>query len=98
MGRFRIVIEGVGNHGCAREKGKGDSVSQHERCGSPGCVDCAALSAVNRLRESNSLQVARIEHWPGERGQVVDDLLTGVRDADFPERIRALNDKEQDGA
>lgn len=94
MGKFRIVIEGVGGHGCARELGKGDKITAHDRCGRPGCPDCAALSAVQRLQDGgNSLETAELTHWPGQKEQVVDNLLTGERDADFPERARALKEK-----
>lgn len=89
MGDFRIVVEGVGGHGCGRESKDGYMVL---RCGRRGCPDCEAIRFVDELKRSNNVQVARVEHWPvpGAAGTTrtenpgpVDDLLTGTRLGSF---------------
>jgi len=60
MGDFRITIEGVGNHGCARDVGNGPV---YGRCMRDDCVDCQVSLFVEQFRGSN-ISVARLEHWP----------------------------------
>lgn len=95
MGDFRIVIEALGGHGCQREKGTGETVIGCER---QGCPDCMARELVRRLKRSGAtVKRAEIQHWPADlpgytvEGQVHDDLLTGVRTGQFPEREQYLS-------
>lgn len=94
MGDFRVLVEAVGGHGCERQFGDGETVIGCER---PGCPDCTAREFVRRLkRAGNTVKVAQIQHWPAdlpgytEAGEVRDNLLTGVRSGEFPERDRYL--------
>lgn len=89
MGDYRVVIEGIGSHGCGREAKDGDVVT---RCGNPGCVDCIAIAAVESLKTAGSVAVARVEHWPvpgaagttrTENAGPVDDLIAGTRSGQF---------------
>lgn len=87
MGDFRIVIEGSGNHGCGRDYGPSEE-RPVVRCGSPHCTDCAAIAAVDLVKKTGSVAVARVEHWPvpgaagtqrSEHAGPVDDLVKGTR-------------------
>lgn len=89
MGDWRLTIEGVGNHGCGREANDGEVV---KRCGQEHCTDCAAIAAIEALKKTGSVAVAKLEHWPvpgaagcgrTESPGPVDDLLTGVRAGKF---------------
>lgn len=81
MGNYRVEVDAVGGHGCMREVGDGQ-VSLG--CGQPGCPDCIARQFVKRLKESgNTVSKALLTHWPGEKGEVKDDLLTGKRAGHF---------------
>lgn len=87
MGQFRVVVDAVGGHGCMREVSDGEVVIGCERV---GCPDCITREFVRRLKRCGAtVSVARIEHWPREQaapeptGQVVDDLLTGIRTGSF---------------
>lgn len=90
MGDYRIVIEGVGSHGCGRESKDGEIVS---RCGRNGCVDCMAIALVDSLKSSGgSVAMARLEHWPipgaagttrTENAGPIDDLISGTRAGQF---------------
>lgn len=86
MGTSVIVIRTVGNHGCQRDI-KSGGVTQ-PTCGKPdcekGCIDAIAREAVERLRASGaSIEHASIHHWPGQDGQVLDNLVTGKRLGSF---------------
>lgn len=94
MGTFRVEVQAVGGHGCQREVKDGGTV---EGCGSPSCPDCITREFVGKLKASgasfwtgnpdlpqpNSDGYARITHWPGQSGTVVDDLLTRIRHGSF---------------
>lgn len=90
MGTFRVTVQGVGDHGCQRTAGDGETVIGCERA---GCVDCITREYVRRLKRANVFAhggdaVARLEHWPtvdiqSTSGSVVDDLLTGTRKGSF---------------
>lgn len=89
MGDWRLTVEGVGGHGCGREADDGDIV---KRCGHHGCTDCQAIAAVETLKTTNSVKMAKLEHWPvpGAAGTTredkpgpVDDLLSGKRNGKF---------------
>lgn len=90
MGDFRVVVEGVGNHGCGRETRDGGQVA---RCRQPHCTDCLTADFVNTLKaRGHSVAKAELAHWPApgaagttrtEKPGPVDDLLTGVRSGEF---------------
>lgn len=80
MGNFRIEIDAVGGHGCQREVKDGGTVTG---CGQPGCPDCNARSFVADFKKRNDIKSATLTHWPGEAGEVKDDLLTGKRTGSF---------------
>jgi hypothetical protein len=78
MGNFKIVIDAVGGHGDNREVGPGGDLTFSEH-GSP---DKTAYEFVQSLKTKGWFQnggSAVLVHWPGEKGQVVDDLLNGKR-------------------
>jgi hypothetical protein len=94
MGDFRVIVEAVSGHGCQREKGTGETVLGCER---PGCPDCLAREFLRRLKRSGAtVKLAQIVHWPADlpgytaEREVRDDMLTGVRTGEFPERARYL--------
>jgi len=79
---FRVEVEATGAHGCDREMPDGSKVFG---CGRMGCPDCIAREFVAELqRRGVSVSTARIVHWPGQLGQVVDNLLTRERTGAFP--------------
>ncbi len=81
MGDFRVVVEAVGGHGCERDKGDGAMVVGCER---PGCVDCITREFVRRLKRAGTMmKEATLTHWPSQKEQVQDDLLTGIRKGAF---------------
>jgi hypothetical protein len=81
MGMFAVAVQAVGGHGCQRELKDGAEVAG---CGQPTCPDCITRRYVAELRQSGaSVESAKLTHWPGQPGQVVDDLLTKVRAGSF---------------
>lgn len=80
MGKFRVTVEAVGNHGCQRAEHRADPNSAVIGCGQPNCTDCITREYVNRLRDSGAnVSEATIHHWPGLEGgeaEVVDNLIT----------------------
>lgn len=90
MGTFRIEIQGVGGHGCQREKKNNELVSD---CGEPSCPDCIARRCVAALKSAGvffqtsgpieGVGYALLTHWPHQAKSIVDDLLTGHRRGEF---------------
>lgn len=85
MGTFRVEVQAVGGHGCQRELKEGATV---HGCGSPSCPDCIARDFVQKLTAAgvffgDAEGYARITHWPGQPGEVRDDLITGKRSGSF---------------
>lgn len=81
MGNFRVEVEAVGGHGCQRELKDGAEVT---KCSNPSCPDCMAREFVAALKATgNSLVSAKLIHWPGQKSEVRDDLLTGIRSGSF---------------
>lgn len=81
MGNFRIVIEAVGGHGCQREVKDGGEVYG---CRRMGCPDCETRRFVEELKRSqSSVDKATLTHWPGQPGEVVDDLVSRKRSGSF---------------
>lgn len=83
MGDFTILVKGNGGHGCARETKNGQPV---EPCRQQSCPDCQARTFVGQLQDRGcQVKEATLIHWPGEAGEVRDDLLTGIRTGQFSE-------------
>ncbi|HLN56104.1 MAG TPA: hypothetical protein VK207_08930 [Bacteroidales bacterium] len=82
MGTFKIEITAVGGHGQDRSKKEGEKVNFYE--GGNTSPDALAKTFVENLRGwGNDVQEAKITHWPGEPGEVVDDLKTCERKGNF---------------
>ena len=82
MGNYRIEIEAVGGHGCQREVKDGGEVYGGRRMGGPDCEARRFLEELSRL--AGEVKTAMLTHWPGETGEVTDNLLTGKRSGSFP--------------
>lgn len=82
MGMYRIEIEATGGHGCQREIKDGGDV---HGCGYITCPDCNARRFVKiiQLILGNSVSKAVLTHWPGQPGEVQDDLLSRKRRGSF---------------
>ena len=81
MGDFHVDVLATGGHGCQREVKDGGTVFG---CQQMGCPDCIVREFIETLkRKGCSVKVAKLTHWPGERGQVQDDLLTLKRTGSF---------------
>jgi len=82
MGMYRIEIEATGGHGCQREVKDGGTVYG---CGYLSCPDCNARRFVKviQLILGNSVSKAILTHWPGQPGEVQDDLLANKRSGSF---------------
>lgn len=90
MGTFRVEVQAVGGHGCQRDVKDGGTVVG---CGSPSCPDCITREYIAKLKATgvsfdttgseNTIGYAKITHWPGQRGTVFDNLLTGLRSGSF---------------
>lgn len=80
MGNFRIEIDAVGGHGCQREAKDGELVYG---CRNMNCPDCLTREFVEKLKSKMTVNSAKFTHWPGEKGQVSDDLLTYRRTGSF---------------
>ncbi len=82
MGSFTIEIKGVGDHGQDREKGEGEGVDFTK--GGDKTPDALASAFVDALKEAGvNVESATITHWPGQTGEVKDDLVTGMRRGNF---------------
>ena len=82
MGDFNINITATGGHGCDRKAKEGDKL--YGRCGRFSCPDCMAYEFVQQLKQRGMFGLspaakAELTHWPGQPGQVVDDMLTNER-------------------
>jgi hypothetical protein len=81
MGTFNINITAVGGHGCERKARAGEKL--YGRCGRFTCPDCIAYDFTQRLKQMGVFNhgegKAEFTHWPGQDGQVVDDMLTNER-------------------
>lgn len=82
MGHYRIEIQAVGGHGCHRDEVK-DGQEITAPCGNASCPDCKAGAFVQDLRKTENVESAKLIHWPDTPEQVVDDLVTGVRQGSF---------------
>lgn len=87
MGKFRVTVEAVGNHGCARDEHRNHPKQDVIGCGFPGCTDCITREYVEKMKASGaSVTEATIHHWPGLQGgdaEVLDNLLTKKRIGSF---------------
>lgn len=81
MGQFRVEVTAVGGHGCQREVKDGENVRP---CDNPACPDCMARKLVHDLAAHGcTVESAILTHWPGQAGEVRDDLVTGKRSGSF---------------
>jgi hypothetical protein len=77
MGNFKIEINGTGGHGDDRDAMPGEVLRFGERT-----PDHMAFSWTQTAKDLGWLSYggsALLIHWPGEPGEVVDDLATGKR-------------------
>lgn len=81
MGLYRFVFAAIGGHGCRPDQGDGTRVFG---CGLRSCADCEIREFVQRMREKGqNVQEALLIHSPGTEEQVIDNLLTRVRNGKF---------------
>jgi hypothetical protein len=84
MGMFRATVVATGNHGCQRDEHRAAPGADVEGCGRADCTDCITREYVARLKASGAtIQEASIHHWPGQMGEVVDNLVTKKRIGTF---------------
>jgi hypothetical protein len=87
MGQFKITIRAVGGHGVDRGKKHGEKVDFHAENSTDGrykSPDSIAKEFVDELvKQGNNVESAVIVHWPETESQVMDNLLTGVRNGNF---------------
>lgn len=79
MGNFKIEINAVGGHGDDRDAMPGEQLRLSDHAHTP---DRRAYDYVQQLKDAGFFSnggSALFTHWPGEPGEVVDDLLTGKR-------------------
>ncbi len=83
MGNFRIVIDAVGGHGADRVAKDGEVVNFYkEGRNTPDALAKWLVDAFNWLN-AGTVNSATFTHWPGEPGEVVDDLVSGKRSGNF---------------
>jgi hypothetical protein len=78
MGRFKLEIVAVGGHGCQRDKKDGETVYG---CGHITCPDCQFFSMIAEFARKSAgctIESATLTHWPGQPGEVVDELKKDV--------------------
>lgn len=80
MGSFRLEAQWVGGHGCQRERKDGEEVYG---CGRQDCPDCRIREFVADMNRRFSPESVVLRHWPGQEGEVQDDLLTRRRKGSF---------------
>ena len=82
MGTFRIEIQAVGGHGVDRDVKNGEKVDfAKEGYHTP---DFLAHQFADFLKARGcNVESAIIIHWPGDAGEVKDDLITGIRTGNF---------------
>lgn len=77
MGDYSLEFKAVGGHGCDRTAKEGEAINvPKEGC---ECPDCKTARFVDDMKQSGGLQSAIYTHWPGLRGEVVDDLVAKKR-------------------
>lgn len=77
MGRARIEISVIGDHGCGRDFNEVGPI-----CDKPGCIDCLTKKFLIQLKQNNNVEQALLIHWP-ENGTIVDNLLDSKRSGSF---------------
>lgn len=84
MGQFKVEVVAVGGHGCQRETVKDGGLLQ-QYCGNPTCPDCIAREFIRDLKRAGiyNIESATLTHWPGQKSEVQDDLLSGKRTGSF---------------
>lgn len=82
MGNFRIEIEAVGGHGSRRDVGDGGALSPERP--EVNHIDHVIYDTVDALKARGaSIVSAKLIHWPGQDGEVVDDVLAHTRKGSF---------------
>ncbi len=83
MGNFKIVINGVGGHGDDRDAMPGDALRfEGDSTGPTASPDAFARFVGEQAKMKGWLGhggSALLIHWPGEPGEVVDDIAAGKR-------------------
>lgn len=90
MGKFKIEITAVGGHGVERHKEVGETINfDAEGDWTPDSIakQVAQVAKGEFARRGIFLESAELIHWPGEPGEVRDNLLTGVRTAGSFNRV-----------
>jgi len=78
MGRFRIIIDAVGGHGCERQLGEGKEVFG---CSNLNCPDCRVREFVKDFKaHNNNVELALIIHWPDRPVDSPTDYQDGFKD------------------
>ena len=80
MGSSRLEAQWVGGHGCEREKKDGEKVFGCKRL---DCPDCRVREFVEDMNRRFTPEGAILRHWPGQPGEVQDDLNTKIRKGSF---------------
>jgi len=82
MGSFRIEINAVGGHGVDRDVKDGEIVNFFKEGSTT--PDAIAKSIVLILQHHGVMvDTATLTHWPGQEGEVQDNLITGKRKGNF---------------
>jgi len=77
MGQYRFVFSAIGGDGCRPDQGDGSRVFG---CGLRSCPDCEMRAFVQTMRVMGQrVQEALLIHSPGQPDQVIDNLLTRIR-------------------
>lgn len=86
MGNYRVTINAVGGHGQDRnnQTGKDIDFTGPRPAGTQPTPEEIIIEAVEKLKATgNSVQEVTVHHWPGQEGEVVDNLLTKTRKGNF---------------
>ena len=79
MGSFRIEIQAVGGHGVDRTPKEGERVNFYKD--GINTPDATAKQIVDMMTKLGyPIESAKLIHWPGDAGEVVDDLLSDTRE------------------
>jgi hypothetical protein len=82
MGQFKIEITAAGGHGDDRHIKDGEKLDLGML--PETSVDRVAHEAVEALKQRGcTVESATLTHWPDQQGEVVDDVLAGVRHGSF---------------
>lgn len=78
MGTFKIEITAVGGHGVDRKPKEGEDINPYNE--GSNTPDALAKSFVEILKyQGTNILEAKFIHWPGEKSEVMDDILNCKR-------------------